>query len=377
MRITIVQGAFLPVPALRGGAIEKAFHSLSREFVNAGHAVSYLSRQCDGLPAKEVEIPGLKHIRIKGYDAPLSSLVLKLFDLFYSMRVRPRLPLGDILVTHTFWLPMLARNPKRHGEAYVHVGRVPKGQMRFYKHVSRFQTVSSPIVDAIKTELPESLHEKIARIPYPLDPAFLKDVDSETPRSKKILYAGRIHPEKGIWVLLDAFMGITEDKRNGWSLEIVGPWEVKHGGAGHSYLEELQAKAGGSSGIVFREPVFSQEELANLYGQASIFVYPSMAEKGETFGLAALEAMARGCVTLVSGLECFRDFIEPGKNGFTFCHRQGSPENALAEELAKLLEMVGEGRDLEVRQAARKTAEGYSCEEVAKLFLDDFERITS
>ena len=37
MRITIAQGAFLPVPPKRGGAIEKAFHALAREFAANGH----------------------------------------------------------------------------------------------------------------------------------------------------------------------------------------------------------------------------------------------------------------------------------------------------------------------------------------------------
>ena len=34
MRITIAQGAFLPVPPKRGGAIEKAFHALAQEFAS-------------------------------------------------------------------------------------------------------------------------------------------------------------------------------------------------------------------------------------------------------------------------------------------------------------------------------------------------------
>ena len=65
MKITILQGAFLPVPAIRGGAIEKAWERLGREFVKLGHQVTHISRLCDGLP-KEEEIEGVHHIRIEG-----------------------------------------------------------------------------------------------------------------------------------------------------------------------------------------------------------------------------------------------------------------------------------------------------------------------
>ena len=53
MRITILQGAFLPVPAIRGGAIEKAWQVLGEAFVKAGHDVTHISRLCDGLPEQE------------------------------------------------------------------------------------------------------------------------------------------------------------------------------------------------------------------------------------------------------------------------------------------------------------------------------------
>jgi glycosyltransferase involved in cell wall biosynthesis len=46
-----------------------------------------------------------------------------------------------------------------------------------------------------------------------------------------------------------------------------------------------------------------------------MFVYPCLAEQGETFGLAPLEAVACGAVPIVSDLSCFGDFITPGVNG--------------------------------------------------------------
>ena len=53
MKITILQGAFLPVPPLRGGAIEKAWQGLGEAFVETGHEVTHISRLWGDLPARE------------------------------------------------------------------------------------------------------------------------------------------------------------------------------------------------------------------------------------------------------------------------------------------------------------------------------------
>ena len=53
MRIAILQGPFLPVPPLRGGAIEKAWFRLGKAFAKEGHEVVHVSRLCDDLPQEE------------------------------------------------------------------------------------------------------------------------------------------------------------------------------------------------------------------------------------------------------------------------------------------------------------------------------------
>ena len=373
MRITIVQGAFLPVPPLRGGAIEKAFYALAQEFASLGHSVFYISRHCDGLPEIEEESPNLKHCRIKGYDAPKSSFIYKFLDFLYSQRVYRNLPHADILVTHTFWLPILARNPLEHGNVYVHVGRVPKGQMRLYQHVARLQTVSSTIVEKIKREVPKTKASKLSLVHYPLSPEFLKEPMASLHKEKVILYAGRIHPEKGIGLLIRAFLSITKEKRLGWHLHILGPWKTQQGGGGEEFLMSLQELSGSNSDIQFQEPIFGQLELISAFDKASIFVYPSLAEKGETFGLSALEAMARRCVTLVSSLSCFKDFVEDGENGYVFNHRGESPEGILSGVLLRLIENIDQLDD--IRESARRTALDYSVENISQQFLDDFHQI--
>lgn len=50
MRITVVQGPFLPVPPLRGGAIEKVMSGLGETWARQGHAVTHISRRHPGGP---------------------------------------------------------------------------------------------------------------------------------------------------------------------------------------------------------------------------------------------------------------------------------------------------------------------------------------
>ena len=106
MRISILQGAFLPVPPIRGGAIEKAWDHLGTEFVKLGHEVTHVSRLCDGLPKEEIR-SGVRHLRVSGANAGSSPWLMKALELPYLLRAKKVLPEADVLVTHTFWAPLL------------------------------------------------------------------------------------------------------------------------------------------------------------------------------------------------------------------------------------------------------------------------------
>lgn len=363
MRITIAQGAFLPVPPLRGGAVEKIWHALGREFARRGHAVTHLSRTFGDLPKSE-NLEGVRHVRLPGYDAPASLPWLKMLDLAWSLKVRRVLPPADVLVTHTFWLPMLVRSP-RVGKLYVHVARYPRGQMRFYRHAARLQTVSEPIREAIASELPRG-SDLIRCIPNPLPEATFGDLPEAPPSDElQLLYVGRIHPEKGLDLLLRALLLLGD----GWRLKVVGPSEVSAGGGGGKYLAGLRALAQPvAERIEWVGPVYDSAALAAHYQGASLFVYPSLAEHGETFGLAPLEAMSHACPALVSDLACFREFLLDDVNGFVF-DRAGGVE-ALRHKLRELLDHPERVRAAR-RPAFTKAAE-FSVGAIAGLYLDDF-----
>jgi glycosyltransferase involved in cell wall biosynthesis len=369
MKITIVLGAFFPVPPIMGGAVEKQWFTLGKEFAKQGHELVQISRAMSQLPATEM-IDGVRHLRVRGYDAPRSLAWLKFLDLLYSWRVRRVLPHADILVTNTFWLPML-RPPASSGKIYVHVARMPKGQMRLYSHATRLQAVSEPVAQAIVAEEP-ALAPKVTTIPNGLpDELAETDVPPLSARENVVLYVGRIHPEKGMELLIDAFCML---RSLDWRLVFVGPFEEAQGGGGAHYVERLEQRATAAGAHAeFLGPVFDEAELAPHYRRAKIFAYPSIAQQGESFGVAPLEAMANGCAVVVSQLACFAAFVQPEQNALVFDHRTANAASELAMQLRQL--MADPAIASRVATAGKATAHRFAISEIAARYLRDFDQL--
>jgi glycosyltransferase involved in cell wall biosynthesis len=366
VRIAILQGAFLPVPTILGGAVEKMWFSLGKEFARQGHDVLHVSRLVGGLPSSET-IEDVQHIRIPGFNTPRSGLILKFRDLQYTLRTRSVFSTEfDVIISNTFWAPIFL--PKRAQQVcVVDVQRMPKKQMWLYRHVARLRANSSAVVTAIQHELPEHLHQKVIMIPNPLPFVPTEDVDSSQ-KKPVILYVGRIHPEKGLDLLIKAYRQTNQQ----YCLKLVGPYDIAAGGGGIDYLNTLKTLAGPAS-VEFTGPIYDIDALNRLYAEAPIFVYPSIAERGETFGLAPLEAMAWGCTPIVSDLACFKDFIVPQQNGLIFDHRAPDAITQLARHITYLQQ------DHIVRERLGKNAtqvrQTHSIEHIARLFLTDFQRL--
>jgi glycosyltransferase involved in cell wall biosynthesis len=370
MKITIALGAFFPVPPTMGGAVEKAWFALAHEFAARGHEITMISRALPEL-ARQETVEGVHHIRVPGFDTPRSLLWLKVFDLIYSLRVCRVLPRADVLVTNTFWLPVLVRHPAQ-GKIYVHVGRYPKGQMRFYGRAARLQAPSTEIAGAISREVPALARRTIA-IPYPRPPIASTQVPPLNARERIVLFVGRVHPEKGVHLLIDAFARAPGSELADWKLVIVGPTDIETGGGGEEYAQRLRTIAAGAC-VEFRGAVFNDVELAHEFERAQIFVYPSLAARGETFGLAPLEAMSHGCAVLVSDLACFGDFVVDNETGFVFNHNTARPEDSLAKALRSAV--ADPVRLTRVAASGRKKSEEFSLAGVAERFLVDFANLS-
>lgn len=366
MKITILQGAFFPVPPVLGGAVEKIWYVLGKNFANLGHEVIHISRLYDGQVNEEL-IDGVLHKRIEGYDTPSSLLYLKWLDLLYSKRAVKTVPDdSDIIVTHTFWAPLLL-SPRLKKRCMVSVERMPKGQMKLYRRSGRLRANSSTVAEAIRRETRKQNDQRVVMIPNSL-PFQIWPAEDLSQKKNVLLYVGRVHPEKGLETLVHAFKKIESN----WKLQIVGPWQTGEGGGGAAYFESLK-KIAGDADIEFKGPVFDMEKLNQLYKEASIFTYPSVAEQGETFGLAPLEAMAWGCVPVVSNLACFQDFIKNRDNGLVFDHRAGDAVDKLKNSIIYLQQ--NRSIRFEMAQEALHVRHTHSAPYIASLFIEEFKQM--
>jgi glycosyltransferase involved in cell wall biosynthesis len=293
-------------------------------------------------------------------------------DLQYALRVARNLPTSDVTVTNSFFLPLVLPH-RAAGKIYVQVGRFPKRQMFLYFRASRLQAVSSAIARAINDQAPW-LADKVATIGYAIGEPYFTGWQGEA-REKVVLFVGRIAREKGIELLLRAFMSLPtcrgSDRFADWTLRIVGPYETTQGGDGADYLGYLKNMAG-PLGLrcKFIGPIFDQDALIREYRKGAIFVYPSLAEFGEALPVAPLEAMAARCAVVVSNMRCFDDYIEPGVTGLRFEHRDATPEVNLASQLMSLIEAPD--RLKQVAEAGHESACKFRTPAIAARMLDDF-----
>ena len=126
--------------------------------------------------------------------------------------------------------------------------------------------------------------------------------------------------------------------------------------------------------VDFVGPVFDERELVRSLKTSAIFVYPSVAAKGEALPLAPVEAMACGCSVILSALDCFNDYLENGVNGLVFDQNDVSGTD-LARKLDRLVSDAGLRSALS--EAAVSTARRFTREVVAEEFIADFHALLS
>jgi glycosyltransferase involved in cell wall biosynthesis len=125
------------------------------------------------------------------------------------------------------------------------------------------------------------------------DPIFGNMKRSKAAKKTRIIFAGRLHPDKGIYTLLE-MMHYKEMQFNGFSVTIVTAGQ---------HVENGRTIANMLRGYPYAKLIEAQKtvsDMANLLVHSDILLMPSV--YAEPFGMLSIEAQHAGCRVVASNI---------------------------------------------------------------------------
>jgi glycosyltransferase involved in cell wall biosynthesis len=193
--------------------------------------------------------------------------------------------------------------------------------------------------------------ERIVHIPNGVETDGIRPkTDYGLGREVTVTFVGRLHPQKGIGVLLSAFKKVREAlPQFSWQLKLIGE------GSRRSLYEEMAGQLSIRQAVEFLGQV---DDPFPYLDQSDIFVLPS---RSEGISNALLEAMAHGLPCIVTDIPGNSDVVQHGKNGLLV---RLDDDGELAAALTSLA--LDQGLRERLGQAAFGTVEErYSLDSVA------------
>jgi glycosyltransferase involved in cell wall biosynthesis len=169
---------------------------------------------------------------------------------------------------------------------------------------SRWITAHLPLSEYAARSFPGRHHRHrvigggVDPVRYPMRP--------EPDHDGSVVFLGRVLPHKGIHFLIEGLPA-------GVPLHVVGPARDQ------AYLSRLRELAHGKE--VRFHGALSDDEVVTILGRAMALVHPTPVDAAgsagvnELFGLALVEAMARGCPVIASNAASLPEIVVPGETG--------------------------------------------------------------
>jgi spore coat protein SA len=174
--------------------------------------------------------------------------------------------------------------------------------------------------------MPNSLGDEFPVPPPPLD-RFHR-------REKRILYAGRIIPVKGVLELVEAFALVYREIPESRLFLYGASDNFRRDGPLTPYERQVRGRAARlPAGTVQFMGYVPNQEMGAHYVQADVAVFPSIWK--ESFGMVALEAMRCGTPVVASRRPGFEEVVIPGETGLLVDDPTDIP--ALAEAILRVL----------------------------------------
>lgn len=193
-------------------------------------------------------------------------------------------------------------------------------------------------------------------IPKKIHKTKFEEFFPELKNKKILLFLSRIHPKKGLELLLNSF-----DKKTDLTLVVAGSGNEEY----VSKIKRIAQKLNIKNQVKFTGHISGKRKLALLQNSVA-FILPSYTEN---FGISVVEAMASGVPILISKNVGLSDDIEKNEAGITF--------NLDINSIRKSIEKIkNNGKILKMKKNGLKLVqEKYNWKKIAREQVKIYERI--
>jgi glycosyltransferase involved in cell wall biosynthesis len=413
MKIAIVDQPFGHIdPGKHSGSIDTLIYEIARRAARTAAVTVYVKRGpgqsmdevAEGVRYKRFDLSREERInrltsRLLRWQKPTSPWFLsRLYYRSYIHAISADLVREKCDIVHLHTFPQFAtvvraKNPRAKIILHMHCEWLTQlDHSTIDKHlrsVDRVISCSDFITNGVRNHFPHYAN-RCTTVPNGADAEYLASIagfgDRTNGQAKTILYVGRISPEKGLHVLVDAFKVIARYDPYA-RLDFVGP----EGVVPRSFICDLSdepmvrdlaplCQKGYLDALRERVPEDLRERVRFLgevpysqvrehYARACIAVNPSICQ--EAFGMPVAEAMMGGLPVVVTDAGGMPELVVNGKTGFVV---QRNDPKALADAMVMLLQ------DAVLRdrmgQAGKERAMGlYTWEKVAKRMLEEYRNL--
>ena len=321
---------FVPEIRLELGGVVQAVVDLCQAIAARGHQVTLVTCDASDTPAHWREGPGDWPTIV---ELPTSRLTQKLISQRGLQRFRELVQQVDVAHLHIPWRltnVQLSRVLRDVGIPYVFTihGMLDDWSMRqrtwkkrayltlvgrtVFRNATAIHCTAKGERDQARQWIPIGDRAVVqcyaldltAYDPLPGPEPALRSFPEIRPEKKKILYLSRLHPKKGVEVLLGA-AALLRKQRSDIQLLIAGPGE-------ENYVAQLKAMAAqlGVSDIAHFLGMVKGVEKRSLYQLSDVFVLPT---HQENFGLVLAEALVCGTpVVTTRGTDIWQELQEAG-----------------------------------------------------------------
>jgi glycosyltransferase involved in cell wall biosynthesis len=247
--------------------------------------------------------------------------------------------------------------------------------------------VSNFIAAGVRRRFP-SLAQRCSHIYNGADIAVFARPPGVQPKPKQLLFVGRLGPEKGVHILLDAFRIVLAQHPDA-HLELIGPekvipreallpvcddphvLEIEPYFRAGEYGELIRTKVAElpSGSVSFFKKGMKFSELVPHYHAASIFVFPPV--WNDPSPLTTYEAAACGLPIISTRSGGIPEIVEHGRSGLLV---ERSDARALADAILQLLSNSDQ-RDAMAQAAFERASAMFSWDRIAEDLVKEYERL--